>query len=130
MSVLRRALAACATPITPIDENGMRGFRKQYCPGSDFVGFEGHFPGHPVLPAVVQILMAEITISQATGTDRRTEGIRNAKFLRPVPPGTCIVCLVTPHDDSGLWDCRLYTDNTLAASFQWQGIVSQTVNTP
>ena len=130
MSVLRRALAACATPITPIDENGMRGFRRQYRPGSDFVGFEGHFPGHPVLPAVVQILMAEITISQATGTDRRTEGIRNAKFLRPVPPGTCIVCLVTPHDDSGLWDCRLYTDNTLAASFQWQGIVSQTVNTP
>ena len=131
MSVIRRALAACAAPITPIDENGMQGFRREYCPGADFVGFAGHFPGHPVLPAVVQILMAEITISQATGTDRRTGCIRNAKFLRPVPPGMCIVCLVTPHDDSGnLWDCRLYAGNALAASFQWLGIASQADNTP
>ena len=131
MSVIRRALAACAAPITPIDENGMREFRREYHPGTDFVGFAGHFPEHPVLPAVAQILMAEMTISQATGTDMHTGSIRNAKFLRPVPPGICIACIVTPHDDSGnLWDCRLYVDNALAASFQWQGISLQAGNMP
>jgi 3-hydroxyacyl-[acyl-carrier-protein] dehydratase len=51
---------------------------------SDHPAYEGHFPGHPLLPGVV--LLAE-----AMGTlDAAQWSIDKAKFLLPVEPGTAL----------------------------------------
>ncbi|MCK9171968.1 3-hydroxyacyl-ACP dehydratase FabZ [Desulfuromonas thiophila] len=57
--------------------------------------FQGHFPGHPIMPGVLIIeAMAQVgglfaTLSDAIGGDKVTyfTGIDGARFRRPVRPG-------------------------------------------
>ncbi|WP_305043683.1 3-hydroxyacyl-ACP dehydratase FabZ [Geoalkalibacter sp.] len=57
--------------------------------------FQGHFPGHPIMPGVLIIeAMAQVggvyaMVSDKIGTDRVTyfAGIDNARFRKPVRPG-------------------------------------------
>lgn len=74
-------------------------------PGKSIVGiknvtmnepfFQGHFPGHPVMPGVLIIeAMAQVggifaTINDNIGSDKVTyfAGIDNARFRKPVMPG-------------------------------------------
>lgn len=51
---------------------------------TDHPSYEGHFPGHPVLPGVV--LLAEAMAAM----DARDWSVDNAKFLLPVEPGTAL----------------------------------------
>lgn len=118
MSAIRKALAACAAPL--VRTEGEEGFCRDYHPGADFVGFAGHFPGQPILPAVVQVLMAEMTIALALGRDTPTGLVRHAKFMHPLHPGSTITCQVTPQDaKGGCWECRLLLGERLASSFRW-----------
>ncbi|MGZ5042978.1 MAG: hypothetical protein ACXWBQ_19735 [Usitatibacter sp.] len=54
----------------------------------DHPAFEGHFPGHPILPGVVLLAEALAAIEAATGNAPDAWTISSAKFLRPVEPGT------------------------------------------
>jgi 3-hydroxyacyl-[acyl-carrier-protein] dehydratase len=54
----------------------------------DHPAFEGHFPGHPILPGVVMLAEALAAIEAATGNPAHAWTISSAKFLRPVEPGT------------------------------------------
>lgn len=57
--------------------------------------FQGHFPGHPIMPGVLiieamaQVGGAYVTVIDEIGTERVTYfvGIDNARFRRPVVPG-------------------------------------------
>jgi len=53
-----------------------------------FAGFSGHFPGRPILPALVQI-MAALHVAASVWRDLSHEAasVRKAKFLLPVVPG-------------------------------------------
>lgn len=53
--------------------------------------FEGHFPGRPILPAVVLLAEALAAIESATGHAAQEWTLANAKFLAPVAPGTPLV---------------------------------------
>ena len=50
-------------------------------------GFDGHFPGRPLLPAVAQLRLAEALLAQAGDGSARLGGGRALKFLKPVLPG-------------------------------------------
>lgn len=63
----------------------------------DHPACEGHFPGNPVLPAVV--LLAEAFA--ALGVSEQRHSLSQAKFLRPVVPGTPLVLAHQAHG-SGL----------------------------
>ena len=52
--------------------------------------FQGHFPGHPILPGVVLLAEALAAIEAATGQAPQEWTISNVKFLRPVQPGTAL----------------------------------------
>ena len=54
----------------------------------DHPAFEGHFPGHPVLPGVVLLAEALAAIEAASGRKADQWTISSAKFLAPVAPGT------------------------------------------
>lgn len=47
----------------------------------------GHFPGHPVVPAVVLLDFAAGALGQALGRPVRLAGVPAAKFLNPLAPG-------------------------------------------
>lgn len=47
----------------------------------------GHFPGQPVVPAVVLLDFAARALDEALGRRVRIAAVRAAKFLRPCTPG-------------------------------------------
>lgn len=52
----------------------------------DHPAFAGHFPGQPVVPAVVLLAEALAAIELATGRAPDAWTVSGAKFLRPVGP--------------------------------------------
>lgn len=54
----------------------------------DHPAFPGHFPGNPVVPAVVLLEFVERALAQALGRPVRIGAIPTMKFQRPLPPAT------------------------------------------
>lgn len=52
--------------------------------------FEGHFPGQPIVPAVVLLAEVMAAIQQATGMAAQAWTLASAKFLSPVGPDTAL----------------------------------------
>ena len=50
--------------------------------------YEGHFPGHPLLPGVVLLAEALAAIETSAPAPGKSWVVENAKFLLPVEPGT------------------------------------------
>jgi 3-hydroxyacyl-[acyl-carrier-protein] dehydratase len=55
-----------------------------FAPG--FAGFSGHFPGNPILPAIVQLLTVVSLIEEHSGKEQQLMAVEDAKFLNPVLP--------------------------------------------
>lgn len=87
---------------------------------SDFVGFRGHFPGHPLLPAFIQILLSVAMIETHRKDDLRVSTISKAKFKREIPPGSRVVVRCTPrkNDFHMTYDVTLMMEEGVAALFQ------------
>ncbi len=52
----------------------------------DFIGFQGHFPGQPVLPGVCQMELALALADRLAGTRQTLGAVTNAKFISVVLP--------------------------------------------
>lgn len=72
--------------------------------------FCGHFPGHPVMPGVLIIealaqvgAVALLTLEEFRGKIALFGGIKNARFRRPVQPGTCCGWNVSSSDAMARW---------------------------
>jgi 3-hydroxyacyl-[acyl-carrier-protein] dehydratase len=52
--------------------------------------YDGHFPGHPILPGVVILAEVLAAIEAATTLPPERWEIANAKFLEPVLPGAAL----------------------------------------
>ncbi len=77
----------------------------------------GHFPGNPVVPAVV-ILASVQQLLMATGFGVAAGGIRRAKFLRRLLPGEEVeLSWGEPRD--GLLRFRCQVGGELLAEGQW-----------
>lgn len=126
MSVLHDALRALGSPV----RNEEDGFGREYRLEADFPGFAGHFPQHPVLPAVVQLLMARMTVENGLGRPLNLIGVPQAKFMLPLGPGLSVAVAVRPHAawpsqaaEAGagtLWNCVLRVEGRAAARFYLQ----------
>ena len=92
MSTLRDEIFASADGQARSLEGG-RGHELTFCPGRDFIGFSGHFPGHPILPAFVQLLMGQCALQIRSGRKWRLRKVERAKFMKTIPPGQAVkVC--------------------------------------
>jgi 3-hydroxyacyl-[acyl-carrier-protein] dehydratase len=54
----------------------------------DHPAYQGHFPGHPLLPGVVLLAEALAAIESNAPAPGKAWVVENAKFLLPVEPGT------------------------------------------
>jgi 3-hydroxyacyl-[acyl-carrier-protein] dehydratase len=59
----------------------------RFCFKRGFIGFSGHFPGYPLLPAVIQLLTAQILVERQKGCRIKVTLIEKAKFLSEIRPG-------------------------------------------
>lgn len=86
-----------------------------------FVGFEGHFPERPILPAIVQMLMGVVTVERIYGNSLEISAISNAKFVQPVSPDMDVAVSCIPADaECSSVTVRLTTENGVASSFSLQ----------
>jgi len=93
--------------------------RQRYVFSADFPGFSGHFPGRPILPAVLQIIAANQLVEAATGQRLLSSAIERAKFVLPIVPGAVveITCRRLPGAVADRWEARIDSDRQAAASF-------------
>lgn len=66
----------------------MSTYRASFIVPADHPAFPGHFPGNPMVPAVVLLEFVERALAQALGRTVRIGAIPTMKFQRPLPPAT------------------------------------------
>ena len=80
MNELRKGIAAAAVDDIVVEE--METVTRRYRFSADFIGFSGHFPGDPILPAIAQmrtvVSLAEEHSARDPGTDPRASHCSSA----------------------------------------------------
>jgi len=92
---------------------------RDFCFDEDFVGFAGHFEGYPILPAVAQMLAAQLLVEELHPHPLRLESVSHAKFLQQLGPGQVLTIACTPRPGTPFcFDTRIRLGDELAASFR------------
>lgn len=78
--------------MSDLSEMGAGELRARFLFPAEFVGFQGHFPGRPVLPAVCEIQAALAMLETWKGRRARLREIVQAKFSAPVSCDEEVVC--------------------------------------
>lgn len=94
---------------------------KDYRLPRDFLGFTGHFPGNPVLPALLQLVMVRLLMEEALGAPCSLE-IRNAKFSVPIRPDAGITVCVERGDTA--WKAALRVQQDAPGSMETAALLS------
>ncbi len=76
--------------LEPIENENSPEITGKFSFDKDFIGFSGHFPGYPILPAVLQLLLAQLLIEKQKGNKIRVTSIKKAKFLSEIKPDDLI----------------------------------------
>ena len=80
----------CLDGITTANDGALQGV---FCFPQEFIAFQGHFPGNPLLPGVVQIMMS-VHVA-AHGTNLALKEVKRCKFTRPVRPQERVIVSAT-----------------------------------
>ncbi|ALC16007.1 3-hydroxymyristoyl/3-hydroxydecanoyl-(acyl carrier protein) dehydratase [Desulfuromonas soudanensis] len=114
---IKRAIDAAALAAPRRQEGGE--LLGRYSFPADFPGFAGHFPGAPIVPAVVQIRTVQALFEMDGGRSTTLLGVENAKFLLQLQPEEEIE--VSCRERSGglepVVEGKLKVQGALAASF-------------
>lgn len=65
-----------------------------------FPGFDGHFPGQPVLPGVCMLKAVAAALEDWHGQGIRVEELRKARFLSPIRPGQPLEVKCVRHEET------------------------------
>lgn len=97
---------------------------KRYCFPPHFIGFSGHFPGYPVLPAFVQVLSALTVIEEWKGRPFQLSAIEKAKFHIEIKPDQemTVECREYKTKGTPVIEARLSVAEGLAAVFHITGV--------
>jgi 3-hydroxyacyl-[acyl-carrier-protein] dehydratase len=116
MNKIRQGIAAAALGTVTSDDSGI--LQGRYLFPEHFIGFAGHFPGHPILPAIVEIMAVVALVGAASGGPQRLVAVEDAKFLSPVSPDQEILVRCRPRLLKGklLHDAQLTVNGTTTAS--------------
>jgi 3-hydroxyacyl-[acyl-carrier-protein] dehydratase len=117
MSKLKKEIVQCA--VGAIEEMDPQKVSGRYCFPPDFIGFSGHFPGHPILPAFVQVMAALAVIEHWKGRSFELSCLERAKFRTEIHPGQEILVQCREYGPQGAcgFEAKITTAEGLAASF-------------
>jgi 3-hydroxyacyl-[acyl-carrier-protein] dehydratase len=125
MNKMRKEIILSATSGVEESQPGMIKQRYRFRP--DFIGFSGHFPGNPILPAFVQILTALTLTEIYKGRPLKAASVEKAKFRIPLQPEQEIEVACRQLTVGKLTGCdaRLTVSEGLAASFRISFLVKE-----
>lgn len=83
MSRMRQEILAARLEDFTHGDGGLSG---RFRFGQGFVGFAGHFPGYPLLPAVAQAVLGRVMAEALAGAPLAMAILEKAKFVREVRP--------------------------------------------
>jgi len=108
-----------ASAMRPVERPDAHTVKKLYRFGESFVGFQGHFPGDPILPAFVQMLMALSLVAEAFPVGHELSGVAAAKFHLPIRPNDEIQveCRDLEEGQGGRYRIRLTVADRVASVF-------------
>jgi 3-hydroxyacyl-[acyl-carrier-protein] dehydratase len=112
--------AVRAAAIKELYQDETNGWTRVFCFPDDFAGFAGHFPGAPVLPAIAQVLAAQVVAETAIGKPLRLYSVTRAKFHVQILPGdpVTVSCKGGKAQASGnTMNAKIVVGDQLAASF-------------
>ncbi len=109
-----------SSTVSAITETEVDGVKQCYRFGVDFIGFAGHFPGYPILPAFVQLLTAQTLIEEHCGHHLELATVEKAKFHLPLQPGQEIEVAFHRRQvgDRLVYEARLGVAEGLASAFR------------
>ncbi|MEN8126655.1 MAG: hypothetical protein ABFR90_02500 [Planctomycetota bacterium] len=116
MNTLVKNIQMCSRqPIRKTDQ----GWEKEYIFPQSFLGFQGHFPGKPVLPAVVQIMLFRESIAEELAQPLEIAKITRAKFLKVINADISVKAVWTlkETDEGLLCKCLLESEGERVSSF-------------
>ena len=67
----------------------------------DHVAFDGHFPGHPLLPAVFHMIIIKEMAEIEVGVPLRLVSILRSKFTQKIIPGQDVTAIIRKIEKSG-----------------------------
>ena len=116
MNEILRGIAAAS--LGAVGKNDTGTLQGRFLFTESFAGFAGHFPGYPILPAIVQILTVAALVGEAAGCRQRLVAVEDAKFLSPVLPGQQLLVRCRPRTLKGkpLYDAQLTVGERTSAS--------------
>ena len=80
---IRNQLASYVESLSQEDDSCWTGI---CCIPSAFTGFEGHFPGKPILPAFCQFQLITILAERILGFPVFLQSVSRSRFVRPILP--------------------------------------------
>jgi 3-hydroxyacyl-[acyl-carrier-protein] dehydratase len=115
-NMMKSIESAALTPMV-VGEDQSAG--RKFSFGEEFIGFSGHFPGFPIVPAIVQIQIAQLLIEGCVGAPLKLQVVERAKFLVPLRPDQEIDVNVCPCAglDGHAYRVKLTVEEQVAASF-------------
>jgi 3-hydroxyacyl-[acyl-carrier-protein] dehydratase len=84
---------------------------------ADFAGFEGHFPGAPVLPGMCHVDLAVRAASAAQGRALELLTIERARFVARVAPGGEMRCRLV-YEPDGVVEAEHFVEDRLVAELR------------
>ncbi|UCF94668.1 MAG: hypothetical protein JSW39_11085 [Desulfobacterales bacterium] len=117
MNRVKQAIIASA--VGALEETAAGTVKRRYRFSPDFIGFSGHFPEYPILPAFIQILTALTLAEEQKGYALKLARITHAKFHIKLHPDQDIEVECQEQLVEGQAGCkaRITTSEGLAASF-------------
>lgn len=100
MNRMRQEIKAAAVGAV---RQGEKGDEQDFLFTPEFSGFAGHFPGYPVFPAVLQMLIAQCLAEQILGHSLTGLVVERAKFMSQLMPEDRLTVRVKPKAVAGGW---------------------------
>lgn len=95
-----------------------RGWEQTYVFPTEFTGFQGHFPGTPILPAIIQIMAVRNAVAEQMDKQLHVTQIARTKFMKTITPDIAVTVIwnITEQGDLYKCKCRLETQDEAASS--------------